>query len=111
MLFSIWLKSAYNNHINYVSSLLPESKQPIKINLPTYDNYNFGLIMSTVLGETLLGCNQSGIPVPNPLMYPLPWYRDTAIASLVFKITNNTHLIWYDSLIIKLIFATTFHAV
>eukprot|EP01084_Bolivina_argentea_P240076 403409_1 len=91
----IWIKSlnANNNKTNYISSLLPKQKQSIYLNLPTFNNYNFGIVMSTVLGETLLGFNQTGIPVPNPLMYPLPWYRDTAIASLVFNITNNTHLI------------------
>ncbi len=70
-----------------------------RVSLPTFADHRLGLVLR-VLHQELLVNVVDGRPVPNLFVYPKPWYRDGAMMAMVFKKTNNVHLIkeWVESL-------------
>lgn len=66
------------------------SKSPV--NLPTFKGYKHQFILR-VLHQELLVNIIDGKPVPNYLVYPKPWYRDSAMMAMAFKKTGNLSLI------------------
>ena len=66
------------------------TKSPV--NLPTFNGYKHSSILR-VLHQELLVNIIDGKPVPNFLVYPKPWYRDSAMMAMTLKKTGNLDLI------------------
>lgn len=62
------------------------------LKLPTFSDKKYAPILRVLHHEVLMNIDE-GLPVPNFLIYPKPWYRDAAIMTMVLKQTNNLNLI------------------
>ncbi len=73
------------------------SQSPLK--LPGFEGHPFGLVLRVLHHEILVNI-MDGLPLPNTLAYPRPWYRDGAMMAMVLKRTGNLDLIkdWILSL-------------
>ena len=62
------------------------------VNLPDFAGRPHAAALRRMHADVLLCCMPFG-PVPNPWVYPHPWYRDGAMAALVLRETGNLHLL------------------
>ena len=62
------------------------------VNLPDFAGRPHAALLRRMHADVLLCCTAFG-PVPNPWVYPRPWYRDAAMSALVLRETGNPHLL------------------
>ena len=62
------------------------------VRLPDFAGHPHAALLRRMHADLLLCCTPMG-PVPNPWVYPRPWYRDAAMLALVFRETGNLPLL------------------
>jgi hypothetical protein len=62
------------------------------VNLPNFSEYTYARIIRVLHQEILINVI-NGQPVPNFIVYPKPWYRDSAMMAMVLEHTDNLDLI------------------
>jgi hypothetical protein len=62
------------------------------LRLPAFAEHPYGLVLRVLHQEVLVNIH-NGLPVPNFLVYPRPWYRDGAMMAMVLRQTGNLDLI------------------
>ncbi len=62
------------------------------VRLPDFAGHPHAATLRRMHADLLLCCTPAG-PVPNPWVYPRPWYRDAAMLALVFRETGNLPLL------------------
>ncbi len=69
------------------------------VSLPDFESFSHASLMRTLHHDLLVSVIK-GKPLPNPLVYRQPWYRDSAMIAMVFKCTGNLEQIrdWILSL-------------
>ncbi|MCS7237582.1 MAG: hypothetical protein NZ899_04850 [Thermoguttaceae bacterium] len=65
---------------------LPGTQHPLR--LPRFEDHPQAELLRILHHEVLIGVTRQG-PVPNPLVYRKPWYRDAAVMAMVLKVTGN----------------------
>lgn len=70
--------------------LIPGSRS--RLNLPRFTDKPYGPVLRVLHQEVLINVI-NGRPVPNFLVYYKPWYRDATQMAMVFRSTDNLHLI------------------
>lgn len=80
---------------NGVQTVLAESP----VHLPDFGEYRHAAWMRALHADILVSI-VDGRPVPNPIVYRKPWYRDSAMMCMVLGRTGNLHLVkdWILSL-------------
>jgi hypothetical protein len=105
--YSVWLRTAGSTvHIfeNESGLFLEENGKrttlsTVPVRLPEFTGERFPNILRALHQEILINILE-GKPVPNFLVYPKPWYRDSAMTAMVLRRTGNIGLIreWIMSL-------------
>lgn len=67
-------------------TMLAGTNAPVR--LPRFDDLPYAKTLRILHHEVLIGVTRQG-PVPNPLVYAKPWYRDAAMMAKVLKETGN----------------------
>ena len=62
------------------------------VRLPDFAGHPHAALLRRMHADVLLCCTPFG-PVPNPWVYPRPWYRDAAMAAMVLRETGNLGLL------------------
>ena len=62
------------------------------VRLPDFAGHPHAALLRRMHADLLLCCTPMG-PVPNPWVYPRPWYRDAAMLALAFRETGNLPLL------------------
>ena len=62
------------------------------VRLPAFDGHPHAALLRRMHADLLLCCTPFG-PVPNPWVYPRPWYRDAAMLALALRETGNLPLL------------------
>lgn len=70
--------------------VLANTEAPVR--LPDFTGFRYPLVMRVLHHEVLIGITPAG-PVPNPIVYDKPWYRDAAMMAMVLRETGNLDLI------------------
>ena len=62
------------------------------VRLPDFAGHPHAALLRRMHADVLLCCTPFG-PVPNPWVYPRPWYRDAAMTAMVLRETGNLGLL------------------